>query len=158
MIRRLAVIAVAGLCLAACGFTPLYGEGAGASLSRVAVTTPDDRFGYRLREALEDAFGADIGATPAWRLETSVEEDRRPVGRRIDDTAARYELTVRMAWVLTPIAGGTPVTGVETAVVTYASADQPVAAIAAQEDAEVRAAAELAREVRLDVLAAIAGR
>lgn len=158
MIRRLALIAVAGLGLAACGFTPLYGAGAGASLSRVAVTTPDDRFGYRLREALEDAFGADLGATPAWRLETSVEEDRRPVGRRIDDTAARYELTVRMAWVLTPIAGGTPVTGVETAVVTYASADQPVAAIAAQEDAEVRAAAELAREVRLDVLAAIAGR
>jgi LPS-assembly lipoprotein len=158
VIRRPALIAAAALGLSACGFTPLYGEGAGMALSRVAVSTPDDRFGYRLREALEDAFGADLGATPAWRLETAVEQDRRPVGRRIDDTAARYELTVRMAWVLTPTAGGRPVTGLETAVVTYASADQPVAAIAAQEDAEVRAAAELAREVRLDVLAAIAGR
>jgi len=158
VIRRLALIAAAGVSLSACGFTPMYGEGAGLALSGVAVTTPDDRFGYRLREALEDAFGTRIGTAPAWRLETAVEQDRRPVGRRIDDTAARYELTVRMAWVLTPAAGGTPVTGVETAVVTYASADQPVAAIAAQEDAEVRAAAELAREVRLDVLAAIAGR
>ena len=158
MIRRPALIAAASLALCACGFTPLYGEGAGVALSRVAVTTPDDRFGYRLREALEDAFGADLGAAPAWRLETTVEQDRRPVGRRIDDTAARYELIVRMSWVLTPASGGEPVTGVETAVVTYASADQPVAAIAAQEDAEVRAAAELAREVRLDVLAAIAGR
>lgn len=158
MIARSALIALAALGLSACGFTPLYGEGAGLALSRVAVTTPDDRFGYRLREALEDAFGADLGAAPAWRLETRVEQDRRPVGRRIDDTAARYELTVRMTWVLSPAAGGAPTTGVETAVVTYASADQPVAAIAAQEDAEVRAAAELAREVRLDVLAAIAGR
>jgi LPS-assembly lipoprotein len=35
---------------------------------------------------------------------------------------------------------------------------QPVAAIAAQEDAEVRAAAELARGVRLDLLTALAGR
>lgn len=158
MIRRPALIVAAALCLSACGFTPLYGDGAGLALARVGVSTPDDRFGYRLREALEDAFGADLGTAPVWRLETTVEQDRRPVGRRIDDTAARYELTVRMAWVLTPAAGGTPVTGVETAVVTYASADQPVAAIAAQEDAEVRAAAELAREVRLDVLAAIAGR
>jgi LPS-assembly lipoprotein len=158
VIRRLALIVAAALGLSGCGFTPLYGEGAGAALSRVAVTTPDDRFGYRLREALEDAFGTDLGVPPAWRLETVVEQARRPIGRRIDDTAARYELTVRMGWTLTPAAGGGPVTGETTAVVTYASADQPVAAIAAQEDAEVRAAAELARETRLDVLAAIAGR
>jgi LPS-assembly lipoprotein len=72
VIRRPALIAAAALGLSACGFTPLYGEGAGMALSRVAVSTPDDRFGYRLREALEDAFGADLGATPAWRLETAV--------------------------------------------------------------------------------------
>ena len=161
MIRRLALMGAGpalALGLSACGFTPLYGEGAGLALSRIAVTTPDDRFGYRLREALEDAFGTDLGAAPAWRLETVAEQSRRPIGRRIDDTAARYELTVRLAWTLTPASGGAPVTGEQTAVVTYASADQPVAAIAAQEDAEVRAAAELAREIRLDVLAAIAGR
>lgn len=154
MRRALAGLA-ASLALAGCGFTPLYGDGAGQALSRIAVTTPDDRFGYRLREALEDAFGTDLGVAPAWRLTTAVEQDRRPLGRRIDDTAARYELTVRLAWTLTPAAGGAPVTGVETAVVTYASADQPVAAIAAQEDAEVRAAAALARDLRLDVLAVV---
>lgn len=161
MIRRLVLMAAGpalAVSLSACGFTPLYGEGAGLALSRIAVTTPDDRFGYRLREALEDAFGTDLAATPAWRLETLAEQSRRPIGRRIDDTAARYELTVRLVWTLTPTSGGAPATGEHTAVVTYASADQPVAAIAAQEDAEVRAAAELARELRLDVLAAIAGR
>ena len=155
---RRALILAATVMLSGCGFTPMYGEGAGAALSRVAVTTPDDRFGYRLREAIEDAFGTNIGSTPAWRLETAVEQERRPIGRRIDDTAARYELTVRMTWTLTTNAGGAPLTGVETAVVTYASADQPVAAIAAQEDAEGRAAADLARKLRLDVLAVVAGR
>lgn len=155
---RAAVIGLAALAASACGFTPLYGDGAGTGLSRMAVSTPDDRFGYRLREALEDALGTDLGAAPAWRLTTTAEQSVRPIGRRIDDTAARYELTVRLVWTLTPVAGGSPLSGTETAVVTYASADQPVAAIAAQEDAEVRAAAELARGVRLDLLTALAGR
>ncbi len=156
--RGAALALATAIALSGCGFTPLYGDGAGVVLSRVAVTTPDDRFGYRLREAVEDAFGTDMAATPGWRLDTAVEQDRRPLGRRIDDTAARYELTVRLAWTLTPAAGGSPVSGAETAVVTYASADQPVAAIAAQEDAEARAAAELARKLRLDVLSVLAGR
>jgi LPS-assembly lipoprotein len=158
MIRRLALALAGALALSACGFTPMYGEGAGLTLSRVAVTTPDDRFGVRLREALEDSLGTDFRAEAAWRLETAVEQERRPIGRRIDDTAARYELTTRLVWTLIPVDGGAPMTGTETSVVTYASADQPVAAIAAQEDAEVRAAAELARGVRLDLLTALAGR
>jgi LPS-assembly lipoprotein len=148
---------VASLGLAAlvsgCGFTPLYGDaGAGTSLSRIAVTTQDDRLGYRVREQLEDALGRDGSQPPLWRLETTIEQSRRPLGRRIDDTATRYELTVRGSWTLTPTTGGDPVTGVETVTTTYAAADQPYAAIAAQQDGEERAAAELARLIRLDLL------
>jgi len=150
----LAVVSLAGL--AGCGFTPLYGDaGAGSSLSRIAVTTQDDRLGYRVREQLEDALGRDGGQAPLWRLETAIDQSRRPLGRRIDDTAARYELTVRGAWTLTPLNGGEPVSGVETVTTTYAAADQPYAAIAAQQDGEERAAAELARLIRLDLLRAL---
>jgi LPS-assembly lipoprotein len=53
------------------------------------------------------------------------------------------------------VAGGTPITGVETVTTTYAAADQPYAAIAAQQDGEERAAAELARLIRLDLLRAM---
>lgn len=150
---------VAALATSACGFTPLYASGgAGGEVSRIAVTTPDDRLGYALREQLEDALAWDRGAQPAlWRLETQVEQARRPLGRRIDATATRYELTVKANWTLTPaVAGGTPIKGVETAVVTYAAADQPYAAIAAQQDGEDRAAAELARLIRLSVLRVLA--
>lgn len=151
--RGLALALVASLGLTGCGFTPLYGDaGAGTSLSRIAVTTQDDRLGYRVREQLEDALGRDGSQTPLWRLQTTLEQSRRPMGRRIDDTATRYELTVRGTWTLTPTTGGNPVTGVETVTTTYAAADQPYAAIAAQQDGEERAAAELARLIRLDLL------
>jgi LPS-assembly lipoprotein len=151
--RRLAFAGVALLGLAGCGFTPMYGEaGVGSSLSRIAVTTQDDRLGYRVREQLEDALGRDGAQPPLWRLETVIDQSRQPLGRRIDDTATRYELTVRGAWTLTPVTGGSPLTGVETVTTTYAAADQPYAAIAAQQDGEERAAAELARLIRLDLM------
>jgi len=154
--RRLVLAAVSLAGLAGCGFTPLYGEaGVGGSLSRIAVTTQDDRLGYRVREQLEDALGRDGSQAPLWRLEAVIDQERRPLGRRIDDTAARYELTVRGAWTLTPLNGGEPVSGVETVTTTYAAADQPYAAIAAQQDGEERAAAELARLIRLDLMRAL---
>ena len=158
--RRSMVFAsvAAGLALAGCGFTPMYGEmGVGAGLSRIAVTTPDNRLGYRLREQLEDALAWDRSSAPLYRLTTQVEQNRRSLGRRIDDTATRYELTVKATWTLTPASGGAPMTGTETVTTTYAAADQPYAAIAAQQDGEERAAAELARLIRLDLMQALAG-
>lgn len=161
MRRPLAVLALsgAGLLVSACGFTPLYGDGGvSGDLTRIAISTPDDRLGYRLREQLEDSLGLNRQAQPLYRLTTEVEQSRRALGRRVDDTATRYELTVRGAWTLTPAAGGTPLTGRQTATVTYASADQPYAAIAAQQDGEERAAAELARLIRLDLMRTLAAR
>jgi len=62
---------------------------------------------------------------------------------------------VRGAWILTPTGGGPATSGVQTVTVTYASADQPFAAIAAQQDGEERAADELARLIRLDLMRAL---
>lgn len=153
--RRLALALVSLMGLSACGFTPLYGEASMSALSRIAVTTQDDRLGYRVREQLEDALGRDGSQEPLWRLQTDLNQSRRSLGRRIDDTATRYELTVRGAWTLTPVGGGEPVAGVESVTTTYAAADQPYAAIAAQQDGEERAAAELARLIRLDIMRAL---
>ena len=163
MIRRAAVLAVATLALAGsglagCGFTPMYAQnGAGGTLSRIAVTAPDSRLGFELREQVEDALGWNRGATPPLhRLTLDVDQERTPLGRRIDDTAVSYQLTVSAAWTLTPVSGAPALSGVETAVVTYAAADQPYAGVAAQQDGENRAAAELARRLRLSLLTALA--
>lgn len=134
----------------------MYAETTGASpLRRIEVRTEDNRLGYRLREQLEDTLAWDRGTAPLYRLETVVQQNRRPLGRRIDDTATRYELTVRAAWTLTPTSGGQALTGSQAVTTTYAAADQPYAAIAAQQDGEDRAAAELARMIRLDLLRAL---
>ena len=122
------------------------------------MTTQDDRLGYRLREQLEDALGWNRSAAPLYRLETFAQQNRRPLGRRIDDTATRYELTVRGTWTLTPVSGGAALTGTETVTTTYAAADQPYAAIAAQQDGQERAAAEVARKIQLDLAAWFAGK
>ena len=158
MKRALLALMLATPLVSACGFTPIYAEPAvGSSLRRIAVSTEDDRLGYRLREQLEDALAWDRSSAPLYRLTTQVEQNRRSLGRRIDDTATRYELTVKAAWTLTPTSGGTPLTGTETVTTTYAAADQPYAAIAAQQDGEERAASELARLIRLDLMQALAG-
>lgn len=158
-ILPLSALAAFAALLSACGFTPIYGqtgEGAvGTQLSRIAVSTPDDRLGYRLREQLEDSLGRNGTLPPQWRLQTQVEQSRIPLGRRIDDTATRYQLTVSAKWTLTPVAGGEPMSGERTTITTYAAADQPYAAIAAQQDGEDRAAADLARLIRMDLMRAL---
>jgi LPS-assembly lipoprotein len=157
MMAAAALALSSSLLLAGCGFTPMYAEtAAGSPLRRIAVSVQDDRLGYRLREQLEDALAWDRSAAPLYRLETAVEQSRRPLGRRIDDTATRYELTVRAVWTLRPVVSGTPLTGTQSVTTTYAAADQPYAAIAAQQDGEDRAAAELARLIRLDLMRALA--
>ncbi|PZU60829.1 MAG: hypothetical protein DI552_03980 [Brevundimonas sp.] len=157
MRRALLALLLAAPLASACGFTPLYADpGVGSSLRRIAVATQDDRLGYRLREQLEDALAWDRASAPLYRLDIRVEQSRRSLGRRIDDTATRYELTVKATWTLTPASGGTPMTGTETVTTTYAAADQPYAAIAAQQDGEERAASELARLIRLDLMQALA--
>jgi LPS-assembly lipoprotein len=49
-------------------------------------------------------------------------------------------------------------TGRTEAAVTYDSADQPYAAIAAQNDGQERAAAEVARKIQLDLATWLAGK
>ena len=154
----LSLLGAAALALTGCGFTPLYAEpGVAAGLAGIAVTTEDSRLGFTLRGELEDELGVS-GGVPLWRLQVEPAAERRPLGRRIDDTAVRYELTLRGKWTLTPASGGEPLVGEEAAVVTYESADQPYAAIAAAQDGESRAAAELARLIRLDIARRLAER
>jgi len=158
MIGRVVALIVAAVALSGCGFTPMYAQnGAGGSLSRIAVAGPDSRLGFELREQVEDALGWNRGVQPPlYRLALEVEQERRPLGRRIDDTAVRYQLTVSTQWTLTPVSGAPATSGVETAIVTYAAADQPYAGVAAQQDGENRAAAELVRRLRLSLLTAMA--
>lgn len=139
--------------LAGCGFTPLYASpGVSSGLSSIESVAPDGRTGFLLREALDDALARDESKPAAWRLTMDLREIRTPRGRRVDSTASRYEMVLEANWKLTSTATGTvAVEGNTSTEVTFDRADQPYAAIVANQDAQSRAASELARKIQLQL-------
>src|SRR6478752_1135084 len=135
-----ALVAVMALGLSGCGFTPLYGpQSTVKGLSAIEVVAPPGRAGYLLREKLDDAFGRDVAILPSHRLVYVVSEQRYPRGVRVDNVANRYELLLTASWRLMDSKTGQAVrSGVTSAAVTYDSADQPYASIAAQQDSQER--------------------
>ena len=155
-----AVLGVVAVVLSACGFTPLYGpQSVTKGLSAIEVVAAPGRTGYLLREKLDDAFARDVNVLPSHRLTYAVKEQRYARGVRVDNVANRYELNLTASWQLIDSKTGQAVrAGTTSAAVTYDSADQPYASIAAQQDSEERAATELARRIQLELATWLAGK
>ena len=137
--------------LAGCGFTPLYAApGVSPGLSSVESVAPDGRTGFLLRQALDDVLARNEALPPAYRLTLDLRETRTPRGQRVDATASRYELQLVADWKLTSIAtGAVALEGSSSTEVTFDRADQPYSGIVANQDAQSRAASELARKIQL---------
>lgn len=158
--RRAVILLALCLPLAACGFTPLYAvPGVSPSLAAIDVVAPQGRVGQLMREELDDALGRDLAVAPAYRLDLFYRTDRVGRGLRIDNVVSRYELVLNVEYRLVERAGGGELKrGRIKSEVTYDSIDQPYASIAAQQDAEVRAAADAARRIHLDLASWFAAR
>ena len=152
------VLVAAALALSGCGFTPLYAQqGVASNRASVDVVAPEGRAGYLLREHLDDAFGRNLDSAPTYRMHLVVHESRYPRGVRIDNVATRYEYVMIASYELNAVASGALAKrGSVRAELTYDSADQPYAAISAQQDAQERAADEVARKIQLEVSAWLA--
>ena len=139
--------------LAGCGFTPLYAQpGVGPGLSAIETAPLEGRTGFLLRESLDDALARDATIPAAYTLKIDLNQVRTPRGRRVDSAASRYELVLDASWTLTEVATGVVAfTGETSTEVTFDRADQPYASIAGHQDAEQRAAAELARKIQLQL-------
>jgi len=156
---RALLLTVMAFTLSACGFTPLYGvQGVAPALSAIEVVAASGRSGFLLRERLDDAFGHNDAIAPAYRLTMRLAENRYPRGVRVDNVANRYELVLVVDYTLTAVGGGVAKTGHIQSSVTYDSADQPYASIAAEQDGQERAAAEAARQIQLDLATWLARR
>lgn len=149
---------LAALALAGCaGFQPLYGEATTRSLAGIEVIAPDGRTGYLMRQHLDDAFAKDHAAQPIYVMDLSLGEARYPRGVRIDNVATRYEYVLTATYLLKARdTGAVAKRGQVRVELTYDSADQPYASIAAQQDAQERAAAEAARRIELELAAWLA--
>jgi LPS-assembly lipoprotein len=155
-----AAVLTLALPLGGCGFTPLYADpGTTAGLTHIQVVAPNGRVGFLLGEDLDDALGQAKGDKPAYRLEMVLDQSRNAHGIRADATAQRYELDLTVTYTLTEIASGKVAhTGHVTSYVSYDSADQPYAGIAARQDTQDRLAADAAQKIEVQVAAWMAHR
>jgi LPS-assembly lipoprotein len=130
------------LALSACGFTPLYGApGVTPGLAAIETVASDGRAGFLLREQLDDALARDAGCPPAYKL--TLCRSRAALRPRRSRRQRRQPLRAADDGALAPGDAKTNAEirkGQAEAAVTYDSADQPYAAIAAQQDGQERAA------------------
>jgi LPS-assembly lipoprotein len=149
----LAALAVATGLTGCAGFQPLYGQPQVVrGLAAIDVQAPAGRTGYLIRQHLDDAFARDPGAAAAYTMELTLGEARYPRGVRIDNVATRYEYVLTAVYVLKSASDGAIAKRGQVRVeLTYDSADQPYASIAAQQDAQDRAADEAARRIQLEL-------
>lgn len=159
-LTSLPVVILGALVLGACGFTPLYAvPGVSPGLSAIQVHAPQGRTAFLLAEDLDDAFARDRAVTPVYRLDMTLTERNYSRGLNIANTAKYFEGQLTVHYKLIEIASGKVLkTGDQPVEVSYAAADQPYAGVAAEEDAQKRAAGEAAQRIRIDIASYFAGK
>ena len=145
--------------LAGCGFTPLYAQpGVAGGITHIQVVAPKGRVGYLLGQDLDDAFGQAKGEAPRYRLEMVLDQKRSAHGLTENATAQRYELDLTVIYTLIDISTGkVATTGEVISDISYDSADQPYAGIAARQDVQDRLATDAAQKIQIRVAAWMAG-
>ncbi|MBI3676345.1 MAG: hypothetical protein HY243_06975 [Proteobacteria bacterium] len=165
--RAISIVLLAGLALAlsACGFRPLYGRfgadpGAQQIFASVYVEPIDlERVGYDLRNSMIDLLEA--RATPesaTYRLQIALQEKRegaalqnQVVGGLNETTITRYNYTLTANYTLTDAKGTLVTKGVESTLSAYDVVSSPYATLIAQQDAQKRAADDIAYRLRTDL-------
>jgi len=154
----LCALTLVGAGLSGCGFTPLYAApNVVSNLASIDVDAPQGRAGYLIRQHLDDAFGRSRNGPAAYKMQLSLSESRIGLGIRTDNVATRYEYVLVANYTLASLpSGALAKKGSVRVELTYDSADQPYASIAAHEDAEDRATQEAARRIQLELAAWLA--
>ena len=155
----LSAAALATALLSGCGFTPLYATpGMTPALASIEVPAPlseagaTSREGYFLRLKLNDQLGHDPESPARYRLTTMIKQSRLAQGARVNNIASRYELDLTVTYALSDAVTGEVLTkGSVPVKVSYDSSDPPYATVAANQDAETRAAEQAAIFVRLSL-------
>lgn len=139
---------LAPLALAACGFTPAYGPGGGATrlTGAVRVQDPTDRNGFDLVERLEERLGRPEAVR--YELAYTISTETVGVGFTADNKITRYNLKAVVDYTLTDQASGARITGGRVQSFTaYSATGSTVAQLAAEEDAGLRLMRILADQI-----------
>lgn len=165
--RSLVAVALASALLAGCttgGIRPLYGGGYGGEtatpLASIDVVSTG-RVGQQIRNELVFGFNGGAGEPdkPRWRLDVQSASVDTAVGvDRYTNLATAQLDQISATWVLTEIGTGRTVTsGTAFANAAYDYSQQRFANLRAKRDADNRAAAAIARDIRTKVAVWFAG-
>lgn len=158
-----AVRIIAALALAfpasGCGFHPLYGTSGAtaetadklASIYVAPIETPQ-RLGYELRNTLIDLFDASGRASQnTYRLHVTIATKSQGVAVQNDAAITRYNDTLTIGYELTDLKGTLVTKGTESGLSAYNVVASPYATLTAQQDADTRAAQDIAYRIRTDL-------
>lgn len=144
----------ATLPLGACGFRPLLarsdGDSVGNRLAAVSVRGPGGRLGQQLRIALEDNLDPTASRPPAlYDLNVNLRNTNRALAIQLDNTITRYNLTLSAGFELKRKADREVLYRSRVRrVASYNVRRAPFATLTARQDAERRAAQEIANDIR----------
>ena len=149
--------------LAGCNVSPLYGptlEGSplAADLAAISIDSPNSRVEQVIRNKLIFDFtgGAEAASAPRYDLRLTANVSEALVGASQINVAPSYSVAVAASYELTDLAAQRIVArGVARGIAAYDRSNQAFANTRARRDAEDRAAASAADEIRLRISAAL---
>lgn len=155
---KTALVLIACLALAGCGYTPVYGPGGSAEALRgqIAVDDPIDAEGFALVRQLERRLG--LPGVPVYQLSASIAIDEDELGITRDQTITRYNVVGEVAYTLADASTGEAVTsGTASSFTSYSATGTTVATLSAQRDARERLMVILADQITAELLATSSG-
>lgn len=159
MLKRRAVVfggsaLAAAASLGACGFRPLLsqadGENVRSQLAAVRVAGPGGRLGQHLTTALEDNLDPTSTGEPVrYDLAIRLRNTNSALALQLDNTITRYNVTLTAQFVLKDLESEeAPYRSQVRRVASYNVRRAPFATLTAKQDAERRAAKEIADDIR----------
>jgi LPS-assembly lipoprotein len=162
---KYAAVILLGLLLSGCGFHPLYAvpdmpSGSMQSTLRSIYVEPvPERLGYQLRNRMIDVLDGQGEAGGArYRLKLTLTTKAEAIGVQSQTTSSgvtqtaitRYNDTLTVNYELADARSGTVMTkGIETGLSAYNVLSSPYATLAVQQDADRRAAEDIADRIRI---------
>ena len=165
----LALLPLSFVGLAACGFTPVYGGGQGASyatsgpiqISEIRATSSSGaasgRTGHFLRQELVRTVGQGVPGFSSGTLDVALNQGIERLAFAPDQAASRSDYVGNAKWTMKGPTGLTLASGEVSERASFNFADAAYADLAAQTAAQERLASLLARSIRSEVIIA-AGR
>ena len=121
-------------------------------MASIFVEPVPEREGYEIRNTLINLLASNgQSGGKAYRLKLTLSKSNQGVALQNDATITRYNDTLTVTYVLTDAKGTEITRGSQVSLASYNVVNGPYATLAGQQDADKRAAQEIAERIRLDL-------